>query len=181
MFITPLDTFDHRPLISNGQISSNQVVNQNWIFWGAEGLVYGVPPGLVYNLASRPAFSEFYLPKLGRTQRPSAIHDLFYILRVNGKRWSDIQYFKACVADGVTTDRNWIMRGCLTLFGWLAWWSDDDFIVVGSGNRRITDPVEIERYKRWANGITIAEARVRPEFTDNVIALSIEQEQELGW
>ena len=74
MFLSDINGFDHRPYVVSGRISPNLVVNQNWIFWGADGLVYGVPPGFVYNLASRPAFSEFYIPKLGRTQRPSAIH-----------------------------------------------------------------------------------------------------------
>lgn len=165
-FLTPIENFDHRPFVVAGRIQTDLVINQNWIFWLDEesGLVHGVPPGFVNNLASRPPMAEFYIRKLGRTQRPAAIHDLFYVLRVKSKRWSDIQYFKASEADGVELHRNWVMRAVLTTLGWWAWWSRDEFVVIGADGRRLRDAALIARFEAWARGLPLAEARRQPEF-----------------
>ena len=176
MFLTDIDDYDHRPYVRGGFIQDGLVINENWIFWldVESSIVYGCPPGFVHDLASRPALVEFYISKLGRSQRSASMHDIWYVYQVNSKRWSDLQYHAGCIEDGVVNRKGWAMRIALTIGGWHAWWSEDKrFFVLLEGLERgaeppvVSDPERIAYFEMWIRGVSYKDAFNYSDFVMN--------------
>ncbi|HBD11990.1 MAG TPA: hypothetical protein DCZ13_07565 [Porticoccaceae bacterium] len=132
MFLTDIRDFDHRPYIVDGEIVRDRVVLEGNIVWldVKNDKEYTVPKGFVFDLASLPWWTGWALTKLGKHQRAAALHDWFYVNRINTKAWSDAQFRLAMADDGVAGWRKYMAWSGVALCGWPAWWSKDEIIIV---------------------------------------------------
>jgi len=129
-FKTPLKDFRHTPLLKHGHIVRKKVVLINDVIWvDSDGEEHCAPRGFVFDLTSLP-ISGFLLDVLGRHQRASAPHDLFYAMKTNGKLWADKQIAEAMEFDQVVKWRRYIINSGLFLGGFVAWYKMGTMTIV---------------------------------------------------
>ena len=122
MFLTPLEDFDHKPYIKDGQIVRDTVVTQSILVWDAGlPIKIEVPEGFVTDLASLPWFTSALFKKLGRHQRAAVLHDYLYRKKTFAKRYSDQQFNMAMQQDGVVKWRRKLIMAGLAVGGWVGW------------------------------------------------------------
>ena len=121
-FLTPIESFDYRPYVVEGEMRRDRVVLENNVVWLCDdGDTYVVPAGYVFNLASLPWWIGWALTKLGKHQRAACLHDWFYDNRTNSKTWADLQFRQAMDMDSVKGWRKWMAWSGVAVGGWFAW------------------------------------------------------------
>jgi hypothetical protein len=81
-----------------------------------------VPGGFSTDLASIPNFLNWAVPKLGRHNRPSVVHDWLYDIRdKRGKDFADDLFYACLLHDGVGRIRARLMYKAVKRFGQGAW------------------------------------------------------------
>lgn len=121
-FLTPIDSFDYRPYVVDGEMRRDRVVLENNVVWLCDDDdTHVVPAGYVFDLASLPWWIGWALTKLGKHQRAACLHDWFYDNRTNSKTWADKQFRQAMELDGLETWRTWMAWSGVAAGGWFAW------------------------------------------------------------
>ena len=121
-FTTPIEAFNHRPRIVDGEIQRKQVVLESIVVWlDTEDNIVTVPKGFVCDLASIPWFTGFMLNALGRHQRAAVLHDWLYRNRARSKGYCDKQFNAAMKFDGVKLWRRAAIIAGLKIGGRISW------------------------------------------------------------
>ena len=130
-FITPIEAFNHRPRIVDGEIQRKQVVLELTTIWmDGESNTIKVPRGFVCDLASIPWFTGFMLNALGRHQRAAVLHDWLYRNRARSKGYCDKQFNAAMKFDGVRLWRRAAIIAGLKIGGRVSWHKKSEVEIV---------------------------------------------------
>ena len=130
-FTTPIEAFNHRPRIVDGEIQRKQVVLESIVVWlDTEDNIVTVPKGFVCDLASIPWFTGFMLNALGRHQRAAVLHDWLYRNRVRSKGYCDKQFNDAMKYDGVKLWRRAAIIAGLKIGGRISWHTKSEVEII---------------------------------------------------
>ena len=118
-FLTPVETYDHKPYVINGEFQKGLVVNQTVIRWvTSDGLLVSVPIGFVHDLSSLPWFVGWWMKKLGKHQRAGSLHDFLYTERPGGMSYAyyDKEFLLAMKFDKVGYLKRYAMYAGVRLY-----------------------------------------------------------------
>ena len=114
------------PLILEALDDGNFMVKESFRYHVGDisnKIIIEVPAGFITDFSSVPSFLNFIVPKLGRYNSASVIHDLLYQLVREGKfnrAIADAIFLEAMEVSGVRFSQRWLMYICLRLVGWVA-------------------------------------------------------------
>lgn len=88
----------------------------------SNNIIIEVPAGLITDFSSIPSFLNVFIPKLGKYNKASVLHDQLYSLVRQGKFYraiADAIFLEAMEASGVSWVKRWSMYLAVRLFGWM--------------------------------------------------------------
>jgi hypothetical protein len=121
VFVTPRSLFDFRPL-------EGSKVQLQWALGYKDGdILIEVPDGFICDLASYPRLGRALFDRLGKSMRPSVVHDYLYREGPDGFARADADriFREGLKLEGASWAECWASWLGVRIGGWL-WWVKPD-------------------------------------------------------